>query len=155
MFYRKVCESAEDIDFINSEAPSIPRKTIIREFTKDGEKTGEIRIEDGADGTYLLFDCDCLDALPYCRAQCCGLRGTFVFDDELELKNLPVETDPGSNQFVMKRDSDGLCSCLDRQSKHCLIYDDRPRTCQQFHCTRGADVRGWKLSNYVHRQSMM
>lgn len=156
MFYRQVFSDSQDIEIKeDAEAPLIPQKLVLTEFFKDSVKTGEIRIENGADGTYILFDCDCIDALPYCRAQCCALKGTYVFDEELTAKNLPVEVDLSSGQFTMKRDADGFCSCLSRTTRRCEIYDDRPRTCQDFHCTRGADVRGWKLANHVHRQSMI
>lgn len=131
-----------------SDQPDCPRKVVIKEV-----ESGEIRLEVGADGTFLLFDCECTDALPYCKAQCCGLVGTIVFQDELDDKLLPVELDGES--LVLTRDADGFCSCLDRRTRLCGIYPDRPRTCQNFHCTRGAHQRGWKLANRVHRQSML
>jgi hypothetical protein len=127
--------------------PPIPRKTVLKELP-----SGEIRMESGADGAWLLFDCDCLDALPYCKAQCCGLIGTVVFPEELETKELPVEFD--GETLVMARDADGFCSCLNRETRTCEVYEDRPMTCQQFHCTRGASQRGWKLANSVNRQPL-
>lgn len=119
--------------------------------------SGSISLEQGADGLWMRFDCDCTDALPYCQAQCCGLIGTFVFPEEIGTevgKIFPslVESD-SSGRWVMKRDSDGFCHCLDRETRTCEIYSDRPNTCRSFHCTRGAEVRGWKFSNYVHRQT--
>ncbi|HEY9652973.1 MAG TPA: YkgJ family cysteine cluster protein, partial [Coleofasciculaceae cyanobacterium] len=117
--------------------------------------SGEIRLELGADGVYLQFDCDCLDALPYCQAQCCALKGTGVAPEELQAIAYPVEWDRDTELAVMQRDADGFCTCLDRQTRRCGIYKDRPQTCQNFHCTRGAHVRGWKLANSVYRQSMI
>ena len=134
-------EEAEQVE-------SIPRKVILREVP-----SGEIRIEDGADGAYLLFDCECLDALPYCRAQCCGLRGTIISPEEYHSNKYEAHWDEGVNGMVLKRDADGFCSCLDRETKRCNIYEERPNVCKNFHCTRDAMARGWKLNNSVSRQN--
>ncbi len=130
------------------EVPRIPRKVTLVEVP-----SGEIRIEDGADGAYLLFDCECLDALPYCRAQCCGLIGTTVTPEEYHSEQYEASWDERSNSMVLKRDADGMCYALDRDTKRCSIYENRPQTCKQFHCTRDANARGWKLNNSVSRQS--
>lgn len=130
------------------EFQSVPRKQILVEVS-----SGEISIETGADGAYLLFNCDCIDALPYCKAQCCALLGTTVELEELEILDDLVELDY-SGTPVMKRDADGFCACLNRDTRTCSIYEQRPQTCRQFHCTKGAEMRGWKLSNIVHRQNV-
>lgn len=133
------------------EAPYIPRVTVIAQF-----KDGEIRIERGADGAYLLFDCNCIDALPFCHAQCCSLKGIILTEEEEDLKQTyPMVWNEAMNMYEMRRDADGYCTCLDRETRRCGIYEDRPTTCQQFHCTRGIGMRGWKLPNQIHRQSMV
>lgn len=140
----------EILDF--SKVPAIARKTILAEVS-----SGTISIEQGADGAWLRFDCDCIDALPYCFSQCCALRGTLVYEEEAEKKGIPeqvLELDEALDEFVMKRDSDGYCICLDRRTKLCEIHNHKPDTCSKFHCTRGAHMRGWKLSNAVFRQSI-
>lgn len=130
--------------------PIIDRKTILKEV-----KSGTISAELGADGTYLRFDCDCLDALPICKAQCCALIGTIVtFDEMNDLFEELCDFHEGMKAFLLKRDSDGFCTCLDRTTRRCTIYEDRPNTCQEYHCTRGVGNRGWKLANSVTRQSM-
>lgn len=126
----------------------IPRKLVIAELP-----SGEVRIESGSDGTYLLFDCDCTDALPFCRAQCCALKGTAITPDEYDEGKYFSEWSDEINAMVLRRDSDGRCCYLNRENCSCSIYNQRPQVCQAFHCTRGAEVRGWKLSNAVHRQS--
>lgn len=133
------------------DAPTIPRKTILATVP-----SGTVSVEQGADGAWLRFDCDCLDALPYCFAQCCGLRGTIVFEEEAEQKNIPMsllEIDEGIDEYVMRRDSDGFCICLDRRTRLCEIHDHKPNTCARFHCTRGAGQRGFKLPNAIYRQN--
>jgi hypothetical protein len=128
--------------------PEIPRKTVIATVP-----SGEIRMEDGADGAWLVFDCECLDALPFCRAQCCGLKGTIVRPDEQKEFGYEAYFDESLGAMVVKRDADGMCHYLDRKSKTCSINDIKPQTCNDFHCSRGADVRGWKLNNFVNRHS--
>ena len=140
-----------------NEFPKISHETVLKEFfDSDGDKTGEIRLELGSDGVYLQFDCECIDALPYCQAQCCALIGTAVLPEELLQFNYPVDVSPGGEvEITMQRGADGFCKCLNRESRTCNIYENRPDTCKAFHCTRGVDVRGWKLSNRVHRQSFL
>lgn len=146
----------EQLPVTLSQFPAVSRQTVLKEFFKDGTKTGEIRLELGADGVWLQFDCDCIDALPYCQAQCCALIGTAVLPEELLQFNYPVDVQLNSEtEITMQRSADGFCKCLNRETRTCGIYDHRPETCKDFHCTRGADVRGWKLSNRVHRQSFL
>lgn len=136
----------EELSTVTTEPKKIDRKTVLTTVP-----SGEIRIEDGADGAYLIFDCDCLDALPYCRAQCCALRGTCVHQEEIEYANYKVDWDEEMQRFTLHRDADGACTYLDRETKTCEIYENRPQVCRDFHCSRGALMRGWKLANSVHR----
>ena len=116
-----------------SDCPVVPRRTVLK-----GVPSGEIAIEQGADGIFLRFDCDCIDALPVCQAQCCALPGTVILPDELASVAYPASYDDQGSVFVMARGSDSFCVCLDRQTRMCSIYEDRPQTCRDFHCTRGA-----------------
>ncbi|GET44155.1 hypothetical protein MiSe_89810 [Microseira wollei NIES-4236] len=147
-------ESVKKIEILDfSEVPSTPRRSLLVSV-----KSGEISIEQGADGAWLRFDCDCIDALPYCLAQCCALRKTIVFPEEAEEKGIPkskLEIDETIDECVMKRDSDGYCTCLDRRTRLWEIHDHKPQTCSKFHCTRWAHQRGWKLANAVARQSII
>lgn len=138
-------QQAELLPLQKDEAPTIERKYILKKVP-----SGEIRVEAGSDGLYLAFDCDCLDALPICQAQCCYLNGIGVRPNEEEKLDKYLEWDYGLGQPVMIREADAGCTCLDRRTKRCTIYEDRPQTCHVFHCTRGARTRGWKLSNRVH-----
>ena len=53
-----------------------------------------------------------MDALPYCRAQCCALRDTCVTPEEQQYANYDAYFDPAINQMVLKRDADGFCYAL-------------------------------------------
>jgi len=52
---------------------------------------------------------------------------------------------PESRCWELRRGSDGYCMLLDRETLLCTIYDHRPRTCREFHCTLAPDTRGWRL----------
>lgn len=125
------------------------------------ENGGEVRLESGDSGQWLQFDGECLDMLPYCRAQCCALTGTVVDEESQEKlaqaygeKTAEVLLDFHSSRewIVMKRQADGRCIALDRETCKCTIYEHRPNTCSAFHCTKGSGMRGWPLGNAVTRQ---
>ena len=133
--------------------PTVPFRAVLKKVP-----SGEIALELGGDGVYLRFDCECLDALPYCKASCCSLPGIDV--EESELVNEVSVTVDGKKKTIkldalvertldgdaeMHRASDGFCRCLNRESRTCGIYKDRPEVCREFHCTRGAGMRGWIL----------
>lgn len=139
--------------------PIVPQRAVLRTVS-----SGEIAIETGGDGVFLRFDCDCEDALPYCKAACCGLHGIDVEPQELvqqitftghdgkkrtmQLGNLTTKDEDDGPEMI--RASDSFCTCLDRQTRRCVIYKDRPKTCRDFHCTRGPSVRGWRLDIARH-----
>ncbi len=146
----------KNIDLSPIQASLVVHPTIERRYVLKEVPSGEIAIEQGADGIYLRFDCNCLDALPICQAQCCALPGTIVLPEELENDiEYPLDWDDESKTFVLLRDSDGFCTCLDRRTRTCGIYEFRPETCRNFHCTKGASQRGWKIPNAVYRQNRM
>lgn len=138
----------------NEEAPTIGYRQVLREVP-----SGEIRIERGADGAYLMFDCECLHALPFCQAQCCALKGIAVLPQEegIDLDNspYPLVWNDHMNFWELQKGADGYCNCLNRETRRCDVYDRRPATCREFHCTRGHGVRGWKLPNQIIRHSVM
>lgn len=136
------------------DAPNIGYRQVLKEMP-----SGEIRMERGADGAYLLFDCECLDALPFCQAQCCALKGIAVLPQEegIDLNNppYPLVWNDNMNFWELQKGADGYCNCLNRETRRCDVYDHRPMTCREFHCTRGHGVRGWKLPNQIIRHSVM
>jgi hypothetical protein len=105
--------------------------------------SGTIDLVEGGDGVFLQFNCDCLDALPYCHARCCALTGiTLDFDEALTGK---YEYDMNDREAELKRGADGYCIYNSRKNHLCTIYKDRPWTCQTFHCSRGVGMRGFRL----------
>jgi len=121
--------------------------------------SGVIAIEIGADGTFLRFDCECEDAIPYCKAACCSLPGIAVNkNEEAEVRNaasklqkgLPILERDSESVLQMVKGSDGACNALCRSTRSCKIYSERPATCKDFHCTTGEDMRGWRLDIERH-----
>lgn len=112
--------------------------------------SGQIVSENGGDGVFLRFECSCDDALPFCKATCCSLYGTIVQPHEVEqFKELgladTVQYDPATCTWIMARSSTGYCRQNDPETRRCKIYENRPATCQEFHCTQHASARGWQL----------
>lgn len=136
--------------FIPITAVQAAKRVVSRREVMVTVPSGEIAIETGGDGTFLMFDCECLDALPYCKAVCCTLPGIEITLAEAEQlgKGRPPHqaiVTPTGDGYSMRRAADAYCVCSDRSSRLCGIYPERPDVCSSFHCTRGADMRGWKL----------
>lgn len=134
-----------------SDFPVVNHTTVLVELPN-----GQIRTEMGADGIWLMFDAPCLECLPYCKAHCCSCVGITTTEEESEdflEKNIPLVFNYELGDFEMLKGADGFCCQLDRQTRTCTIYEDRPHTCRTFHCTRGYLQRGWKLSNLPNRLS--
>jgi len=137
---------------MNESFPSVPNRSVLK-ITP----SGPIVIETGSDGVYLRYECDCKDALPFCKSACCSLSDISVKENEREgiekaarkvkpKLQLPVVVkDDEEEGLEMVRSSDSWCACLDRTTRSCKIYKDRPETCQVFHCTLGSGNRGWRL----------
>lgn len=136
-----------------AKSPSLPLKTLPLRTVLRTVPSGEIALEVGADGVYLQFACDCLDALPFCHAACCCLPGLVVKSTERELLPTDIEQSLQENpdgELELPRRADGWCRCNSPETRGCAIYSNRPGTCRDFHCTRGVDMRGWRLDIHRH-----
>lgn len=80
---------------------------------------------------------DCASRLHLCNARCCALAVELSRQD-LEEGRIKWEID---EPYVMKRESDGYCTYLDREDGRCVAYDRRPAMCRLFDCR--ADQRVW------------
>jgi hypothetical protein len=105
----------------------------------------------------IEFNCNCLDALEVCQAQCCRRSGYSVElepDEVGRFRSVPHPTRLGVTLLAKK--DDGLsCYYLGDAFGTCTIYERRPTMCRQWHCSpRGQEkdleivVRdaGWVLS---------
>jgi len=65
-----------------------------------------------------------------CEACCCRLQ-VLLSEDDLGVPFDMCERDRWGG-LVMKREPDGWCIALDRNTLRCSIYERRPRTCREF-----------------------
>ncbi|CAA0104103.1 Uncharacterised protein [Zhongshania aliphaticivorans] len=64
-----------------------------------------------------------------CRASCCRLEVMLI--SETGVPERFIQRDKWGGE-VMKRLADGWCAALDRDTKLCSIYDNRPYICREF-----------------------
>jgi Fe-S-cluster containining protein len=87
---------------------------------------------------------NCSDRLPLCQAACCRLQFALTAQD---LEEGTVKWDL-ARPYMIRRSADGYCHHLDRCTKGCSIYDDRPIVCRGYDCRN--DKRIWEdFDNYV------
>ena len=80
---------------------------------------------------------DCASRVHLCHARCCS----FV----VELSRQDVE-EGGllwdiEQPYLLRRETDGLCSHLDRKTQACDVYQNRPAACRTYDCR--TDQRVW------------
>jgi Fe-S-cluster containining protein len=72
-----------------------------------------------------------------CKAVCCRLAVTLS-GPEVEAGKLRWDL---GRPYRLRRDADGQCAHLARETATCGVYDDRPLPCRQY--TRATDARIW------------
>lgn len=64
-----------------------------------------------------------------CTAQCCRLTAVLAASESIP-SHLTV--DMGDGVRAMAKAADGWCVALDRATRACGIYSDRPQVCRRF-----------------------
>ena len=82
-------------------------------------------------------DIDCAARLHLCHARCCSLSFELTVQD-LDEGRVRWEID---RPYLIRHETDGYCTHLDRKSGGCGVYAERPATCRGYDC-RG-DARIW------------
>jgi hypothetical protein len=80
---------------------------------------------------------DCEKRIPICRARCCSFTVEMSKQD-LDEGLLLWEIE---RPYVLRREADGLCSHLDRGTRSCGVYQNRPAACRTYDCRN--DERIW------------
>jgi len=80
---------------------------------------------------------DCEKRIPVCRARCCSFTVEMSKQDLDEGLLLWEIEQP----YVLRREADGLCSHLDRVTRSCGAYQNRPAACRTYDCRN--DERIW------------
>jgi Fe-S-cluster containining protein len=64
-----------------------------------------------------------------CRAVCCRLQVLLIGDNDVP-ESMIEWSDWGGQ--VMRREADGWCTALDRDTMRCSIYSRRPQLCRDY-----------------------
>jgi Fe-S-cluster containining protein len=79
---------------------------------------------------------DCEARLPLCRAVCC----TFHFAlTKQEAREGRIAHNP-RRPFFIKRDEDGYCPHMDRDTCRCSVWPHRPARCRNYDCREDPEV---------------
>ena len=101
---------------------------------------------------FLQYNCSCQDALPYCQAMCCKQRRQYsVALSKPEAERLAsITTDNGLKILAPKPGNSNQCYYL--ENNRCLIHQDKPENCKNWHCSPGGvgegitvRAKGWIL----------
>jgi Fe-S-cluster containining protein len=79
---------------------------------------------------------DCAERLPICKAVCCSF--TFAITKEEVQQNI-IQWNPKLPYFI-KRDEDGYCPHLNRETCSCNIWDDRGQRARKYDCRKDPNV---------------
>lgn len=80
---------------------------------------------------------DCENRIPLCRGACCRLSFALTVQD---LEEGAVKWALG-RPYMIRHDADGYCHHVERDTKHCGIYERRPIVCRSYDCRK--DKRIW------------
>ena len=80
---------------------------------------------------------DCGARMHVCKAVCCKLSVTL---SPAEIESGKLRWDLG-RPYQLRREADGQCTHLTRETGGCGVYADRPRPCRQYTCA--TDSRIW------------
>jgi Fe-S-cluster containining protein len=119
-------------DGVKGEIPEIP------EAERERLRSALLRMmELGVGAVYGVEDegvpekrVDCGPELARCRARCCTL--SFALTKE-EAREGRIRHDP-KRPFFIRREADGYCSHLERESLRCGAWDERPLRCRRYDC---------------------
>lgn len=81
---------------------------------------------------------DCENRIALCRGACCRLSFALTVQD---LEEGRVKWDLG-RPYMIRHDEDGYCHHVERESKRCQLYENRPVVCRAYDCRK--DKRIWE-----------
>ncbi|MET0647219.1 MAG: YkgJ family cysteine cluster protein [Pyrinomonadaceae bacterium] len=83
-------------------------------------------------------DIDCGNRIALCRGACCRLSFALTVQD---LEEGRVKWDLG-RPYMIRHDEDGFCHHIERETKRCGLYENRPLVCRAYDCRK--DKRIWE-----------
>jgi hypothetical protein len=107
-------------------------KTILVELS-----SGNIELTSNNQGEPIIqFNCECEDALPYCKAMCCKGRPTYNVLVSPDRKDLCPEPHPDDNDLMILPTEGNCCKYLSNNNM-CSVHDNKPKDCMNWHCSPG------------------
>jgi hypothetical protein len=113
-------------------------KRLAEKFAEKGMGVALTKEETETGGRSLNVEIDCENRLHLCQAACCRLRFALTVRD-VERGNVKWNL---GQPYMIRQGSDGYCHHLDREARHCGIYEDRPFVCRAYDCRK--DQRIWQ-----------
>lgn len=109
--------------------------------------SGPIQLVHSQVGPVMQFNCKCIDALPFCKGMCCGMRHVYNTEltqkeidagkfSALELPNYPDKV------FLAYDNADKKCVYQNKENGLCTIQEDKPERCTTWHCSPGGQGEG-------------
>lgn len=94
----------------------------------------------------MQFNCECKDALPYCKAVCCRHRPYYniALEPGEEGKFDKTIPNPMDSTIQLLGHSGSNCAYLN-QSCQCSVHSDKPKICQKWHCSPGGKGEGIEI----------
>jgi Fe-S-cluster containining protein len=86
---------------------------------------------------HLSAEVDCASKIHLCRAACCRLPLALSRED---VREGVMQWDPGQ-PYMIARGEDGFCVHMDRETRGCTVYEQRPIPCRGNDCRQ--DRRIW------------
>lgn len=97
-----------------------------------------LRIDPVEEATEPTREVNCAERMHICHAVCCKLNFALA---PKEVEGGKVKWDLG-HPYMVRHESDGMCTHNNRETGFCGIYEDRPRLCGRYSCAN--DDRIWK-----------
>ncbi len=111
---------------------------LAKKFTETGMGVALTKEAHEENGDQETVEIDCENRLHLCHAACCRLRFALSARD---VESGKVKWNLGQ-PYMIRQGADGYCHHLDRATKFCSIYEDRPFVCRAYDCRQ--DERIWK-----------
>lgn len=113
-------------------------KRLAEKFAEKGMGVALTAEEKDAEGAPLNAEIDCENRLEQCHAACCRLRFALTARDVEEGR---IKWNLGQ-PYMIRQGEDGYCHHLDRESRGCGVYEERPFVCRAYDCRK--DRRIWE-----------
>ncbi len=82
-----------------------------------------------------LVDCDSM--LGKCKSACCTFHFALT-KEEADAGNIAHNP---KRPFFVKREDDGYCTHMDRDTLRCLIWAERPARCRKYDCRKDPELK--------------